>query len=204
MKKLLLTAAAVFAFSFANAQDSSASGEGFSKGNVMLSGSVGVNSEKTGEDKASGFNFSPRAGFFVTDNIAVGVALGFSSTKQEDSSPIEDKKTDFSAGVFGRYYFTPASKFSVFGQLGVNMNSYKNESTNNVSGLTLSSKGSGFGVALAPGVSYFLSNHFALEATWGVLGFDSSKPDATGADTTTNVDFGLDLNDLNFGLVYKF
>jgi outer membrane protein len=203
MKKVLLTAVAVFAFSFANAQDSSASGSGFSKGNLFISGSVGVGSEKTGNEKINDFNFSPRAAYFVTNNIAVGVALGFDSRKNDDGVNTIIKDTQFSAGAFGRYYFTPSSQFSVFGQLGFDVNSTK--TTTNVTGLpSVESKSNGFGVALAPGVSYFLSNHFAIEAAWGVLNFNSNKPDVANADTTTNVNFGLNLNDLNFGLVYKF
>jgi opacity protein-like surface antigen len=206
MKKVLLTAVAVFAFSFANAQDSSASGSGFSKGNLFISGSVGVTSEKTGDVKSTGFNFSPKAGYFVSNNIAVGVALGFDSTKDDNGVNTIVKDNNFSVGAFGRYYFTPSSQFSVFGQLGFDVNSTKSTTDVTVANVTTSteSKANGFGVALAPGVSYFLSNHFAIEASWGVLNFNSNKPDVANADTTTNVDFGLNLNDLNFGLVYKF
>lgn len=202
MKKVLMTAVALFAFGFANAQEST--GEGFSKGNVFVSGSVGFGTESTGDQKMNGFNFSPKGAYFVTDNIAVGAALGFSSSKEEDASPIEEKNTEFSAGVFGRYYFTPASKFSVFGQLGVNMNSYKNEVENTASGVTVSTKGNGFDVMLSPGVSYFLSNHFAIEASFGALGYETTKPDADGAESTDTFGLNLNLSSINFGLVYKF
>ncbi|MFM9988480.1 outer membrane beta-barrel protein [Flavobacterium sp.] len=206
MKKVLLTAVAVFAFSFANAQDSSTSGSGFSKGNLFISGSVGVTSEKTGDVKSTGFNFSPKAGYFVSNNIAVGLALGVGSTKDDNGVNTIVKDNNFSVGAFGRYYFTPSSQFSVFGQLGFDVNSTKSTTDVTVGNVTTStvSKANGFGVALAPGVSYFLSNHFAIEAAWGVLNFNSNKPDVAGADATTNVNFGLNLNDLNFGLVYKF
>ena len=205
MKKVLLTAIAVFGFTFANAQDSGASVNGFSKGNLFISGSVGVSSEKTGNVKANGFTFSPRVGYFVSNNIAVGVALGFDSSKNDNGVNTINKGNQFSAGAFGRYYFMPSSQFSVFGQLGFNIDSTKSTTDVTFGNVTTStvSKANGFGVALAPGVSYFLSNHFAIEATWGVLNFNSKKPDVAGADTTTNVNFGLNLNNLNFGLVYK-
>ena len=75
MKKLILTAIAVFALTFANAQDG-----GFAKGDVFLSGSFGYNSTKTGDIKNNSFEFTPRAGFFVSDNIAVGARLGFTTS----------------------------------------------------------------------------------------------------------------------------
>lgn len=202
MKKVLMTAVALFAFGFANAQEST--GEGFSKGNVFVSGSVGFGTESTGDEKMNEFNFSPKGAYFVTDNIAVGLALGLSSTKTEDASPVEETNTKFSAGVFGRYYFTPASKFSIFGQLGVNMNSYKDETKNTASGVTVSTEGNGFDVMLSPGVSYFLSKHFAMEASVGALGYETTKPDAAGADSTDNFGFKINLSSINFGLVYKF
>ncbi len=201
MKKVLLTAVALFAFGFANAQDAS-TGEGFSKGNVFVSGGVGISSEKTGDAKTNGFNFSPKAGYFVTENIAVGLALGFASTKDQDDT----KDTNFSAGAFGRYYFTPSSKFSVFGQLGVNVSNTKHEEVVTILGTeaTIESKANGFDVKLAPGVSYFLSNNFAIEASFGALGYETTKPDADGADSTDTFGLNLDLSSINFGLVYKF
>ncbi|WP_300569030.1 outer membrane beta-barrel protein [Flavobacterium sp.] len=197
MKKVLLSAVALFAFGFANAQEST-SAAGFSKGDVFVSGGVGISSTKTGDAKTNGFNFSPKAGYFVTENIAVGLALGFASTKDEDDT----KDTNFSAGAFGRYYFTPSSQFSVFGQLGVNMNNTKHEEV--IGGTTFEAKANGFDVKLAPGISYFVSDHFAIEATFGALGYETSKPDADGAESTDTFGLNLNLDSINFGLVYKF
>ena len=73
MKKLLLSAVAVFAFTFANAQD----GEGFSKGDVFISGSVGFNSSKQGDAKSNEFSFSPAAGYFLTENITKSFVMSF-------------------------------------------------------------------------------------------------------------------------------
>ena len=41
MKKIILTVAAVFALTFANAQDKKEGSEGFAKGDLYLSGTVG-------------------------------------------------------------------------------------------------------------------------------------------------------------------
>lgn len=193
MKKVILSVAAVFAFGFASAQETTEGG--FSKGDLFISGAVGFGSEKTGDLKTNDFIVAPKAGYFVTNNIAVGLAVGFESSKV-DSGIADAKNNTFTVGAFGRYYFTPASKFSIFGELGVNYNSYDNE-------FPTDSKGDGFGVAIAPGVNYFISKNFALEASFGILGFDTTKPDG-GGEKTNSFDFGLDTRDIRLGLIYKF
>lgn len=200
MKKVLLSAIAVMAFGFANAQDVPTTG--FSQGDVFITGSVGFGSEKTGDVKTSNFNLSPKAGYFVTNNIALGVQLGYTTQKETTETPlgdVEDKASSLEIGAFGRYYFTPARNFSFFGQLSAGYVSSKVEPDGGPE-----AKEDGFNVALAPGISYFVSDHIALEATFGILGYRTTKPDFDGAESTDNFDFGVNFSDINFGIVYKF
>jgi len=201
MKKVLLSLTALFAFGLANAQEATTSNGGFSQGDVFITGAVGFGSESTGDVKTNTFTFSPKAGYFVSENIAVGLSLAYTSTKDEApgiDGTEETKTNSFGAGAFGRYYFTPASQFSIFGQLGAGFQSDKTETGD------VESKSNGFNVGLAPGVSYFVSEHFAIEATFGILGYNTSKPDADGAESTDEFNFGLNMSDINFGIVYKF
>ena len=201
MKKVLLTAVAVFAFGFAKAQDS-----GYTKGNVFITGAVGVSSEKEADVTFSGFTFAPKAGYFVTNNIAIGLGLGFESSKEDNGVNRLNKDNAFSVGAFGRYYFTPGSQFSIFGQLGFDITSTKSTEEVVIGPITTITefKSNGFNVALAPGVNYFLSKHFAVEATWGILSYNTDKPDVAGADATNTFNLGLDLRSINLGLTYKF
>ncbi len=196
MKKVLLSAIALMAFGAANAQETT--NGGFAQGDAFISGAVGFGTESTGDFKTNVFTVSPRAAYFLTDNISLGVALGYTSIKEE--APLtEDVTTSvFEAGVFGRYYFMPSSQFSLFGQLGVGYQTLKEEQGD------FEDKSNGFNVGLAPGISYFVSEHFALEATFGILGYNTTKPDADGAESTDTFQFGLNMNDINFGIVYKF
>ncbi|AXT49538.1 porin family protein [Aquimarina sp. BL5] len=192
MKKLILTAAAVFSLAFANAQD----GEGFAKGDIFVSGSFGYDSESTGDNKNNSFSITPRVGFFVTENITVGARLGYTTQKIEVGGG-ETKINTLNAGAFGRYYFTPSNKFSIFGELGFDYVSAKTEIA------STDSTTDGFGINVGPGVSYFLSDNFALEAFWGALGYATAKADGA-TDSTDLFSIGLDLDDINLGLVYKF
>lgn len=194
MKKIILTVATIFAFGVVSAQE----GEGFSKGDVFLSGSFNVGSKKFSEDgnfKENSFSLAPKAGYFVSENIALGLGLGFSTSKIEENEGDEAVKVNTtSVMAFGRYYTTPASKFSVFGQLAFEYASADFDVF----------KVNGIGVELAPGVSYFLNKSFAIEASWGALSYTSAKADVTGAEASTGFEFGLDLDNINFGLLYKF
>ena len=69
MKKIILTAAAVFAISFANAQDKKDSGMGFAKGDFYASGSISNKSVSGGGDTTT--SLAPSFGYFISDNIVV-------------------------------------------------------------------------------------------------------------------------------------
>lgn len=204
MKKIILSVAAVFAFGFANAQDTEGTGtKGFANGDVFITGSVGFSSSKTGDFKSNSFNVMPQVGLFVTDNIAIGAMIGYKSTTEDqfDVAAYELKTNALAVGAFARYYATPKSDFSFFGELGAAYVTSTSET--DLPGST-EYKQNGFAVALSPGVSYFISNNFALEASIGALQYSTSKPDVDGAESTNNFGLELNLTDIQFGLVYKF
>ena len=194
MKKAIFTISIILLTTIiVNAQKSS---EGFSKGNSFISGQFAFNSEKTGDLKTTSFDFSPTVGYFISNNVAIGVQLGVTSNQSKFKSTKLSEEQGFSGGILARYYMTPTNKFSIFGSAALGFGSTNNK--------TDSLKTTSFSFGFAPGISYFLSNHFAIETTIGSLGFSSIKPDTKGADATTTIDFGLNLTRATFGLVYKF
>jgi outer membrane protein len=202
MKKLLVIGAVAF-FAGMNAQEIET--VGFNMGDTFITGAAGFNSKTESASKTNTFTVAPSVGYFVNPNIAVGARIGYGHSKttmELTNVKNEDKVETFSAGAFGRYYVTPASRFSFFGELNANYASLK--STETIGNLDNTNKADGFNFQFAPGINYFLSNNFAIEATWGVLGYSSVTPDLDGAESTENFNVGLDLNDLSLGLVYKF
>jgi len=196
MKKLFFTVLAVFAFVFVNAQEEE--NVGFSNGDFYVSGAIGFGSQSTGDVKSNTFEFSPSAAYFVSDNIAVGLNLGI-TTRTEELPFVDDIDTNtFNIGAFGRYYATPSNKFSLFGQLGFDYVSGKQEQG------STEAKFDGFSFGVAPGLSYFVSKSFAIEASVGVLNYTTVEPDAPNAESTDTFTFGVDLADINFGIIYKF
>lgn len=201
MKKVLLSVAALLAFGIASAQDDKTSegGKGFSNGDIFMTGAVGISSEKTDDVKSTSFEIAPSAGMFVSDNIAVGLRLGFESTKNEAPLVEDEKITSFMVGAFGRYYTTPKNDFSFFAELGAYYMTNKVEQDP-----ADEFKTNTFGIQLTPNISYFVSEHFALEAGFGALSYQNEKPDADGTEATNRFELGLDLTQINFGLTYKF
>ena len=204
MKKVLLSAVALLAFGFANAQEEEKGNGGFAKGDVFVSGAVTLGSAKTGDFKANAFEIAPKVGYFVTENIAVGASVGFQSLKW-DNGAADATNSGLGLGAFGRYYFTPANKFSLFAELGIDYTSFDEEfdaEDGTVYGGSFESKEVGFG--LGAGMNYFVSSNFSIEAGVAVLGYSSNDNGGNGADKTNNFSFGGDWRAVTFGVNYKF
>ena len=191
MKKIILTVAAVFAMTFANAQDKKESSEGFAKGDVYLTGAFSFSSDKdAAEVKTDGLTIAPGIGYFLTENVALVGSLEYASTK------IDDAKTSgfgLSAGV--KYFWTPASKFSlsIGGELGYA--TAKNDATD--------IKVNVIGVSVPVGLNYFVSDSFAITSEWAGLSYTSAKADTDGAKAATSLGLGLNMSTISFGLLYK-
>lgn len=200
MKKLVLTVAAVFAFGFANAQEKNESSEGFSKGDVFVTGAftIGGTNNKNNDEKTSSFEIAPQVNYFVTENISLGLRLGYASDKADVNGVDTQDDSTVSFGAVGRYYFTPASKFSLFGQLGAEYFS----TTDNLASPEF--KVNGFGAGLGLGLNYFVSSNFSIEAGVAALEFASAKADVDGAENVTAFGFGGDWRSVSFGVNYKF
>lgn len=197
MKKIITCLVATLcAIGFSQAQEDSEN-LGFSKGDTFVSGAVGFGSQSDGDFESSSFEFSPSLGYFLGDHFALGIQLGF--TTSTESRPFESDldSNELNVGVFGRYYATPSNKFSLFAQLGVGYLS------SNLEQGSFSRDGNGLEVSLNPGFSYFVSENFALEASVAVLNYATFKIDE--ADDSANAfNFGIDMSDVNLGVVYKF
>ncbi len=196
MKKLLV-AAGIAAFGLATAQT-----EGF-KGTSFISGQVGYSSTENNATsiKSDDFSILPTVGHFVSPTIAVGAGLGYQSSVVK--SDILDAKNTNSAFVimpFARKYWSLGDKLFIFGQIDVPMafGKVKDE----VAGVSTSTNYNSFGVNVRPGLDYFLSDSWSMEATIGQFGYNTAKPE--GGKSTDNYNFGLNLNSITFGVKYLF
>ncbi|MCC2545801.1 hypothetical protein LJY25_05035 [Hymenobacter sp. BT175] len=195
MKKII-TAAVLLAGAYLPAQAQ------IGAGTILLGGSLGYSSQKTEGSlgftntnellsKENRFSASPTAAYFLADNLAVGINLGYSrgTTIQNfyavslPGSPnpsvrligeSEQVSRSFSVGPMARYYKFVGDKAAFFGQLGGGYRSSRSEITSPpgvFGGTNQLTTGSGFYGVLSPGFAFFPSDKFGLEVSLCGLGY---------------------------------
>lgn len=211
MKKVIFSAAIFFAAIATNAQDA------YSAGNIMLQGGLGFSNSSSSLEttnggttntaegpKFSNFNLNVMGGYFVVDRIAVGLGLGFESSKMtdEDAFGTEEEKTNLTVvAPFVRWYAPEiTSDFSVFVdlKLGFGFGSMESKETTGGNTESFTQDISTLGVGISPGFSYLVSEGIALTFNYGFLGYNSrtTKADFGGGSSAKKMDkdFGLNLN----------
>ena len=208
MKKIILTVAAVFALSFANAQDKKEGGAGLASGDIVLTGDLNYTSISQGDVKGNAFGLAPGVGYMMSNNLmilgSVGISSGTASSPGTDDVKISG--LGLNAGV--RYFFTPADKFSlsIGGQLGygsISSNYGGVDEFGDVIILGEDVKTSTISLNVPVGLHYFMNDNFAITATFAGLGYSSAKEDTDGAEATNTLGLNLNMSAINFGLIYK-
>ncbi|WP_178984998.1 outer membrane beta-barrel protein [Winogradskyella helgolandensis] len=205
MKKLLFTAAvAVLGFTSVSAQEEVKT-YSFGEGDIFIEGMVGFSSsnDKNTEVKENGFEISPKLGYFMSEDLAIGGELSFMSSKEETAGTDTADQSTFGVGVFARYYFLDlGERFKTYTEFGVGYASTNYELAD--------FKVNGFGAGLDLGINYFVTEKIAL--TFGlknVLSFASAKADVDGAEAVSefNLGFGDVANPFGgnaaFGILFK-
>ena len=143
------------------------------QGNWIVGGSLGSLGYSF-EGESFSLSVNPRAGYFISD----GVALGLGLTGSVYTAPESDAVWGYGVAPFVRYYFPEGSSASgrFFAQGDV--------------GIAGSSLGSGATLALGANVGYahFITQSVALEAT---LGYNYSKATVSGAEKASGLNVGL-------------
>jgi hypothetical protein len=170
---LLVACCGLFGANNANAQ--------LQKGNLM----VGANLADLGLRLQNGntrisFNISPKLGYFIRDNIAIGGEVGLGFDHQSVSS-ISTNEINYKIGAFGRYYISDPraillkrSRFFIEANTGITGNNVKTEGAASVTT-------NGLGLGVGPGVTYFITPNIGLE---GLLKYDLGV--GFGSSTTTH------------------
>jgi len=203
MKKLILLVAAVAGLGSLNAQS-------IGKGAIQLGGTVGFNSTtdkpaqgSNNEETWTDFNVTPRAAYFITDDISVGLGIGFaSSTYKADPNANERTTTGLSFTPNVSYYKMFNDQFGLFGSLGIGYTMGSTETKNVANSKT---SNTGLNVGVTPGIIFFPADKWAIHAqlTNG-LGYSSTSYKANDTDINTVSSFGLNLglSNVAFGVSY--
>lgn len=142
-------------------------------GNWIVGGSLGSLGYNFSSESFN-LNLNPKLGYFVLDNVAVGVgAIVGLSTMQDD-----DNIWSYGLVPFARYYFPEGA--SVTGR-------FFGEVEAGVSGSTFASDASFLGGVKA-GYAHFITNSVAIE---GTLGYTYSKANISSGSAITGLGIGL-------------
>jgi hypothetical protein len=138
----------------------------------LVGGVLDINTAKNN----TGIEFSPNAGYFIIDNLAIGAKMIISYNQLGDL-----KVTSFGAGPFMRYYFT-AAKIKPFFAAEFD---YQNQKFSTGTG---SSTENAFNYFLGGGAAFFINENVAIEAILG-YGHTSVKNDEGSGGLNFRVGF---------------
>jgi hypothetical protein len=191
-------------------------------GTVSLGGNVGysrhsnslqLSNNQSSEAITSQFQIAPSVGYFVADNLAIGLSLGYTATKDKYTGPFTNPLSDLSpsttlrAGAYVQYYKMLTDQFGLVGTLG---GGYQYNRTNTFYGQGgnigfVETKQKGYYAVLTPGIIYFPIPKLGISATVGSLAYSRLKETPSGGETVVT-DFGatFGLNQLQFGGTYYF
>ena len=177
---------------------------------MWTGGNVGfmTNNVKDGSSSSS-YVFGPQVGFMLGEKAGVGINLNFNGTTTNQNNDDNDKTvmSGWTVEPFFRYYFAGTGDFSFFGDAKIGFGGGNTKMTSDSDPET-ESPYSNFGINLAPGVQWWFNESWSMNASVGVLGYNS-QTDNTDRDeefqTTTN-SFGLmaGFNTLDIGLYWHF
>lgn len=205
MKKLILTASLLIlgANTFAQENDNVSL-----NGRWFIMGQAGYSSANEGDTQT--YSIVPQVGTFISPDFALGLGIGYIGSKNENDNGSlinTNKENLFVVKPLARKYWNLTNNLYIFGELAVPMGfgKYTNEYTINNTTTSSEAKFTNIGVQIAPGLDYYLSNNWSLEATFGLLGWQSTKPD--GGDAANSFNFGLNSgvdSGVKIGIKYMF
>lgn len=145
------------------------------KGNWMIGGSVG-SAGYSFEGETFNINVSPRAGYFISDGIAIGAELGGGLQTVKDG----DNVWSYGFSPFVRYYFPEGASSTgrFFGQGSVGVSGASAGSDSDTS----------FAFGINGGYAHFITDNVALE---GMVGYNYSKSDLATVGKQSGLGFSV-------------
>ncbi|WP_299246624.1 hypothetical protein [uncultured Aquimarina sp.] len=227
MKTTLLLFITAITLSNIYAQEDSSFG--FTKGDFIISGTMSYSYQNSDSFRdnidgnmyqfgTKGHNFSiiPEIGYFVSTHFMTGLKFGYISSKTEsfdnDLYYYTSKGKGYSTSIFGRYYFTPQKRVSLFIELeaGYIKNTIDSDRIFQINDLTASTnKIENYSVTAAPGINIFINKDLSLTSRIGRIGYSNIKDNFsnsqghTGTNKRDSIDASISLNNFYFGLLYR-
>ncbi|MCB9192279.1 MAG: hypothetical protein H6602_11490 [Flavobacteriales bacterium] len=194
-------------------------GSVFTGGNLNASGYFDSNDQNEYENFS--FSIIPNVGGFVSNSFAIGGTASYRWSERNNNNSYNDDSSHqvgntIGASVYARYYKFFSQKFALMStaDVGYAYTHSKLERKNNGEVLNSISDQHAIETYITPGLVYFITPKFGLEASFGRLGYmyrqNHSRSEIEGVGTTSsssqNSSFNIDFNitSLQIGLMYYF
>lgn len=200
MKKLLFSLLLSSSFFLANAQSTTPNDDafGFLPEEVFIEGNLSFSSHNDHniDIKTTDFSVNPKAGYFITDALAVGLQGNYTLSKYTEQDIKADVESNtYAGGIFARYYFLEIGKrfFSyteIGGTYGLTETSITDSEgiTDNLDGINTINSG------LSLGLNYFVNQNIIISFTLSDLvtyNYKMSKADESKPIETITADLNI-------------
>jgi len=153
------------------------------KGNVMVGGNLTNINLGLDDPKIFSVDITPKAAWFIQDNVAVGGYVNFGLKTAKNSNTT----TSYGVGALGRYYTGKDVEVLRHGRLFA-------EAAVGIGGVNVSNVGgntNGLNLSVGPGFAYFITPNIGLETLLkynGLVGFGSAT-----TQNNLNLSFGFQI-----------
>lgn len=185
------------------------------KGTKIIGGSIDFNKNKSEGEFSSNINsfiFSPKAGYFISNNFAIGTNVNFGSTKVNQQNSLYNNYTNHSVGVtpFVRHYLTITERFRFISEFNLSWSTSKqkpNQYLENEAEYYVRSNY--YSAKLSPGLAFFPTKKWAIEMVFPFLSYGKGVTKFVGVPDAKNVadyrfDFALSTSSPLIGVNYHF
>lgn len=170
-------------------------------GKWLISGSVGYTKSKNESGgKKTDFLILPSVGYFIKNDVAVGLSLGYEHHKsdhlfytQNSEDELIPQRHSTTSEFYGflpyfRKYWFPHSELMPFAQTDIRLGHYKFDDDAVFV----------YGFNIRPGLTYRFNDSIAMDATIGSLGYDHYD------DNSNTYGLSLSLDDIKIGVIVFF
>lgn len=185
------------------------------KGQWSIEGEFSFNSQNADYSNSNGdvnrndfnFNIAPKVGYTISDNLILGLGVGYAHSKTEmedDNNNIEGNDSKINAIEFFPYIkkFFPVSKKLALHLQGETRFTFRKNTFDNYYNDERVHNSEIIFIGIRPGISYNMTKNILLQANIGSLGYQHFSGEVDDADTEKSNSFGFNFNTSNliFGL----
>jgi opacity protein-like surface antigen len=156
-------------------------------GSLLIGGGFGFNA---GEN-STGFNISPTAHYFISDNITIGGSISFGTNRTNPGDDVYSRTNQVGLAPAVRYFKDIGEKVYLYGQASLGFNTSGTTFIDGNERTDIQSINR-FGLGISPGILYAPNDKIGFDLNFNFISFNrTGVTDETANPVTTNVNTGF-------------